>query len=93
MNDPAQRDVSMMAARQLGRTRFSAHTASLKLPFALERTKSMPAECADSCRADLEALMAVKRIVPNIASDQLDKAKSLYAEMLDMTSSWILAGS
>jgi hypothetical protein len=53
----------------------------------------MPAECADSCRADLEALMAVKRIVPNIASDQLDKAKSLYAEMLDMTSSWILAGS
>jgi catechol 2,3-dioxygenase-like lactoylglutathione lyase family enzyme len=28
--------------------------------------------------------MAVKRIVPNIASDQLDKAKSFYAEMLDM---------
>jgi catechol 2,3-dioxygenase-like lactoylglutathione lyase family enzyme len=32
----------------------------------------------------METLMAVKRIVPNIASDQLDKAKSFYAEMLDM---------
>jgi hypothetical protein len=32
----------------------------------------------------MEALMAVKRIVPNIASDQLDKAKSFYAEVLDM---------
>jgi hypothetical protein len=28
--------------------------------------------------------MAVKRIVPNIASDQLDKAKAFYAEVLDM---------
>ena len=28
--------------------------------------------------------MAVKRIVPNIASDQLEKAKSFYAEILDM---------
>ena len=28
--------------------------------------------------------MAVKRIVPNIASDQPDKAKSFYAEILDM---------
>jgi catechol 2,3-dioxygenase-like lactoylglutathione lyase family enzyme len=32
----------------------------------------------------METLMVVKRIVPNIASDQLDKAKSFYAEMLDM---------
>jgi catechol 2,3-dioxygenase-like lactoylglutathione lyase family enzyme len=32
----------------------------------------------------METLMAVKRIVPNIASDQLDKAKSFYAEILDM---------
>ena len=32
----------------------------------------------------MEALMAVRRIVPNIASDQLDKAKSFYAEVLDM---------
>src|SRR5262249_31996194 len=45
----------------------------------------MPAKYADSpYRAGMEALMAVKRIVPNIASDQLDKAKSFYAEMLDM---------
>ena len=28
--------------------------------------------------------MAAKRIVPNIASDQLEKAKSFYAEILDM---------
>src|SRR5262245_52965489 len=63
---------------------FRAYTASLKLLFALERTKSMSAEHADSCRAGVEALMAVKRIVPNIASDQPDKAKSFYAEMLDM---------
>ena len=28
--------------------------------------------------------MAVKRIVPNIASDQLEKAKSFYAEILNM---------
>jgi catechol 2,3-dioxygenase-like lactoylglutathione lyase family enzyme len=28
--------------------------------------------------------MAVRRIVPNIASDQLDKAKAFYAEILDM---------
>jgi catechol 2,3-dioxygenase-like lactoylglutathione lyase family enzyme len=32
----------------------------------------------------VETLMAVKRIVPNIASDQLDKAKSFYAEILGM---------
>jgi catechol 2,3-dioxygenase-like lactoylglutathione lyase family enzyme len=32
----------------------------------------------------METLMAVKRIVPNIASDQLDKAKSFYAEILGM---------
>jgi catechol 2,3-dioxygenase-like lactoylglutathione lyase family enzyme len=32
----------------------------------------------------METLMAVKRIVPNIASDQLDKAKAFYAEVLDM---------
>jgi catechol 2,3-dioxygenase-like lactoylglutathione lyase family enzyme len=32
----------------------------------------------------MEALMAVRRIVPNIASDQLDKARSFYAEVLDM---------
>ena len=32
----------------------------------------------------MERLMAVKRIVPNIASDQLEKAKSFYAEILDM---------
>src|SRR5262249_52665102 len=45
----------------------------------------MPAKYADSpYRPGMEALMAVKRIVPNIASDQLDKAKSFYAEMLDM---------
>ena len=28
--------------------------------------------------------MVVKRIVPNIASDQTDKAKSFYAEILEM---------
>ena len=32
----------------------------------------------------MEALMVVKRIVPNIASDQTDKAKSFYAEILEM---------
>jgi catechol 2,3-dioxygenase-like lactoylglutathione lyase family enzyme len=32
----------------------------------------------------MEVLMAVKRIVPNIASDQPDKAKSFYGEILDM---------
>ena len=32
----------------------------------------------------MERLMAAKRIVPNIASDQLEKAKSFYAEILDM---------
>src|SRR4029450_7652542 len=32
----------------------------------------------------METPMAGKRIVPNIASDQLDKAKSFYAEILDM---------
>ena len=32
----------------------------------------------------MERLMAVKRIVPNIASDQLEKAKSFYAKILDM---------
>jgi 4-hydroxyphenylpyruvate dioxygenase-like putative hemolysin len=43
----------------------------------------MSAEYAD-CSERMETLMAVKRIVPNIASDQLDKAKSFYAEILDM---------
>jgi catechol 2,3-dioxygenase-like lactoylglutathione lyase family enzyme len=38
--------------------------------------------------------MAVTRIVPNIASDQLDKAASFYTEILDievaMTLGWIV---
>jgi catechol 2,3-dioxygenase-like lactoylglutathione lyase family enzyme len=43
----------------------------------------MPAEYAN-CSRRVEALMVVKRIVPNIASDQMDKAKSFYTEILDM---------
>src|SRR5215813_14220243 len=56
---------------------------SMLLPC--DGAKFIRSKYADSpYRAGMETLMAVKRIVPNIASDQLDKAKSFYAEMLDM---------